>query len=130
MELKLIKRPYAVLLGGFFIVAGLYHFIHPSFYYPLIPDYLPQPVLLNYGVGFVELLLGVFVLQQQYRKLGGYGIMALLVLLIPSHVFFIQQGSCVPQSLCVPEWISWGRLVLVHPLLIYWGYTVAKKEEK
>lgn len=127
MEINLIKRPFTALLGAFFIFAGLYHFINPSFYFGLIPDYLPLPEIINYAVGVLEVLLGVAVLVPSYRKISCYGIMLLLVLLIPSHLFFIQKGSCVLDGLCVPKWISWGRLILVHPLLIYWGYTVSKQ---
>jgi uncharacterized membrane protein len=126
MEINLTKRPFITVLGAFFSSAGLYHFINPDFYLGLIPDYLPQPLALNYGVGILELVLGILVLIPSYRKIGGYGIVLLLLLLIPSHIFFIQTGSCVPNGLCVPKWISWGRLILIHPLLVYWGYTVSK----
>lgn len=126
MEINLTKRPFITVLGAFFSFAGLYHFINPDFYLGLIPDYLPQPLALNYGVGILELVLGILVLIPSYRKIGGYGIVLLLLLLIPSHIFFIQTGSCVPNGLCVPKWISWGRLILIHPLLVYWGYTVSK----
>ena len=126
MEINLTKRPFITVLGAFFSFAGLYHFINPDFYLGLIPDYLPQPLALNYGVGILELVLGILVLIPSYRKIGSYGIVLLLLLLIPSHIFFIQTGSCVPNGLCVPKWISWGRLILIHPLLVYWGYTVSK----
>jgi uncharacterized membrane protein len=126
MEINLTKRPFITVLGAFFSFAGLYHFINPDFYLGLIPDYLPQPIALNYGVGILELVLGILVLIPSYRKIGSYGIVLLLLLLIPSHIFFIQTGSCVPNGLCVPKWISCGRLILIHPLLVYWGYTVSK----
>jgi len=89
-------------------------------------DYLPLPAAINYVVGMLEIVLGIFVLIPKYRKVGGYGIILLLILLIPSHVFFIQIGSCVPDSLCVPSWLSWSRLIIIHPLLVYWAYRVAK----
>ena len=126
MEVNVTKRPLITVLGAFFSFAGLYHFINPKFYLGLIPDYIPQPLFINYGVGILEIVLGFLVLIPTYRKIGGYGIVLLLLLLIPSHIFFIQTGSCVPNGLCVPKWISWGRLILIHPLLVYWGYTVSK----
>ncbi len=98
MEINLTKRPFTKLLGAFFSLAGLYHFVNPNFYYGLIPDYLPYPMLINYGVGLVEMVLGFLVLIPKYRKIGGYGILILLLLLIPSHIFFIQTGSCVPNG--------------------------------
>lgn len=126
MEINVSKRPFIIGLGAFFSFAGLYHFINPNFYLGLIPDFIPQPLFINYGVGSLEIVLGILVLIPTYRKIGGYGIVLLLLLLIPSHIFFIQIGSCVPNGLCVPKWISWARLVLIHPLLVYWGYTVSK----
>lgn len=126
MEINLAKRPFTTLLGTFFSLAGLYHIINPSFYLPLIPDYLPYPEGINYVVGVVEIVLGFLVLIPKFRKLGSYGIVLILLLLIPSHIFFIQLGSCVPNGLCVSKWISWSRLLFIHPLLIYWAYAVSK----
>jgi uncharacterized membrane protein len=126
MEVNLIKKPFVVILALFFIFAGLYHFINPDFYAPLIPKYIPKTVSINYAVGLLELLLGLLVLFPSYRRRSCYGIILLLIQLISSHIFFIQQGSCVANSLCVPSWISWSRLVLIHPLLIYWAYSVSK----
>lgn len=130
MEINLTKRPYITLLGSFFTFAGVYHFIDPNFYYGLIPDYLPYPVLINYSVGLLEIVLGLLVFIPKYRTIGGYGIMVLLLLLVPSHIFFIKIGSCVTNGLCVPKWISWGRLLFVHPLLVYWGYVVSKNKQR
>jgi uncharacterized membrane protein len=126
MEADLTKKAITTTLAVFYICAGLYHFINPSFYLKLIPDYLPQPYLINYTVGGIELILGCIVLSPKYRKFACYAIILLLIVLIPSHIFFIAQGSCVEDGLCVPEWVSWGRLLLIHPLLMYWAYAVSK----
>ena len=126
MEINLTKNRFTTLLAAFYGIAGLYHFINPVFYLGLIPDYIPKPIFINYVVGLVELLLGILILIPKYRKTVCYGIMVLLILLVPSHVYFIQIGSCVSDGLCVPNWVSWSRLILIHPLLIYWAYTVSK----
>ena len=109
------------LLGLFYVVAGINHFWHPDFYLPLIPDYLPWKVGLNIMVGILELGLGIGVLINSSRKYAAWGIVVLLVLLIPSHVFFIQLGSCVPGGLCVAPSVAWIRLVIIHPLLMAWA---------
>jgi len=127
MEINLSTKPLtALLLASFYIFAGLYHFINPEFYLKLIPDYIPASVFMNYFVGFLELLLGVLVLFPNSRKMACQAIIVLLVLLIPSHVYFIQIGSCVSNGLCVPNWVSWSRLIIIHPLLISWAYFVSK----
>ena len=44
-----------VLLIAFYFFAGSYHFINPESYYPLIPDYLLYPELINYQVDLLKL---------------------------------------------------------------------------
>lgn len=113
-------------LSVFFIFAGVNHFVNPDFYYGLIPDFLPYPIFINDASGVLEIVLGLGLLLKNYRKIAALGILVLLVLFIPSHVFFIQLGSCIDGGLCVPEWIGWSRLLLIHPLLMLWAYSVSK----
>ncbi|WP_420318482.1 hypothetical protein [Ekhidna sp.] len=121
-----LKKINIYVQSVFYTLAGLNHFINPEFYYPLIPDYFVFPVRINFIAGVFEILLGVGLLIPLLRKASAYGIILMLVAFIPSHVFFIQQGSCIADSLCVPEWVGWGRLVVIHPLLIYWAWTVMR----
>lgn len=121
-----LKRIATLLLGVFFILAGINHFVMPEFYDPLIPDYLPFPAILNYASGIVEILLGLGVLLKRSRHYAALGIVVLMVLFIPSHVHFIMIGSCVENSLCVHPAIGWLRLVVVHPLLILWAWWCRK----
>jgi len=120
------QKASLVLLVFFYLVAGSNHFIDPDFYYPLIPEYLGNQHLINMLAGLAELLLALMVLSPKTRRIGSYGIILMLIAFIPSHLYFIQIGSCVTEGLCVPEWISWSRLLLIHPLLIYWAYAVGR----
>jgi uncharacterized membrane protein len=116
-----------LLLSIFFVIAGSNHFINPQFYLPLIPNYLPFPEVLNYLSGVLEMVLGVGILLKSTRRIAAIAIIVLLVLFLPSHIHFIQLGSCIEEGLCVPSWMAWGRLMVIHPLLIYWAYIVSKK---
>ncbi len=121
-----IKKTAVFLLGIFFIVAGINHFVMPEFYYPLIPDYLPFPVWINYLAGLAEFILGLSMMIPGSRYYAATGIVVLMVLFIPSHVHFIYIGSCVEDGLCVHPAIAWIRLVLIHPLLILWAWWCRK----
>lgn len=121
MEIKL-KKLSVLLLGIFFIVAGINHFLMPDFYLPLIPPYIPFPQMVNYLAGIAEIFLGIVFLVPKYRPIASKGIILLLVLFIPSHVHFILIGSCVENGLCVHPAIAWLRLVVIHPLLIFWAW--------
>ena len=110
------------LLGIFFILGGVNHFINPDFYLPLIPDYIPYHTLLNYASGVGEILAGIAVLISSTRKFGCNAILFLLIAFLPAHIYFIQKGGCLSDSLCVPAWVAWVRLIVIHPILIYWAY--------
>jgi uncharacterized membrane protein len=114
------------LLIAFYAFAGLYHFINPEFYHGLIPDYLPFPELINYISGVLEIVLAVGVAIPKYRLIAVKGIIILLILFIPSHIYFITMGSCVEDGLCVSPWVAWARLIIIHPLLLLWAWVVRK----
>lgn len=115
-----------ILLGIFYVVAGINHFRDPEFYLPLIPDYFDYPYAINIASGILEILLGVLVLIKPARQYAAVAIILMLLAFIPSHIYFVQQGSCA-GALCVPAWVGWVRLVVIHPLLIFWAYQYTKK---
>jgi len=123
MEINL-KAVFRWVLISFYLFAGLNHFINPEFYFGLIPDYLPAPQWINYLAGFAEVALALAVIFQASRKLAIKGIIVMLIAFIPSHVYFIQIGSCVEDTLCVAPWMAWLRLLVVHPLLIWWAWAL------
>ncbi len=120
----------SVLMGVFFTVAGVNHFVMPSFYLPLIPDYLPFPTAINAVSGLVEILIGIGFFSQSYRKQSGWAMCVLMILFIPSHIHFIVIGSCITEGLCVPEWVAWVRLLVIHPILIYIGVWIARSQSR
>jgi uncharacterized membrane protein len=118
-----IRRKYSLwLLVFFYVIAGLNHFIHPNFYAGLIPDYLPFHEAINVFSGLMEIVLGLGLIWSRTRKLSAQLIILMLLLFIPSHVYFIRIGSCVSDGLCTPEWVGWVRLVVIHPVLILWAW--------
>ena len=108
------------LLIGFYFFAGLNHFLMPEFYLPLIPQSWPAPEVLNVLGGLAEMAIAVAYIFDRTRKWAKIALVALLIAFIPIHIDFIVKGSCV-GSLCVPAWLGWLRLLLVHPLLIVWA---------
>jgi uncharacterized membrane protein len=120
MEAGRIKSISLFLLIGFFTFAGINHFITPEFYYPLIPPYLVYVEAINMLSGALEILLGIGLLFKSTRKYSAYLMIVLLIAFIPSHIHFIQLGGCIPDGLCVPLWVAWMRLLLIHPLFMLW----------
>lgn len=110
----------------FYLAAGINHFINPEFYLPLIPDYLPYHELINLVSGYIEIVLAAALLFNKTQRIASFAIIAMLLAFIPSHIYFIQINSCIPGGLCVATWIGWIRLVIVHPLLVYWAWSNRK----
>ena len=120
MEARRIRSISLFLLIVFFTFAGINHFITPEFYYPLIPPYLRHFEVINVLSGVLEIIFGVGLVFNCTRKYSAYFIIIMLVAFIPSHVYFIQVGGCIPNGLCVPLWVGWIRLLLIHPLMMLW----------
>jgi uncharacterized membrane protein len=127
MKKQLIREIGKYLMAAFYFLGGINHFLQPEFYLPLIPEYLPDKNLLNTLAGIAEVVGAIGLLIPQTRKIAAWGIVAMLVAFIPSHVYFIQIGSCLEGGLCVSEWIGWIRLVVIHPILIWWAFIYTKQ---
>ena len=127
-----LNGPYAlkyfglVLLSGFYLMAGFNHFRDPAFYLPLIPPYFPEPDLINSIAGIAEIVLGAGLFFSSTRKASSILIVIMLIAFIPSHVYLIELGGCVSDGLCVPSWVAWVRLIVIHPLLMLWAWSYRK----
>ncbi|MEM9024955.1 MAG: hypothetical protein AAGB22_14515 [Bacteroidota bacterium] len=117
-------------MAAFYLFAGSYHFINPDFYAGLIPDYLPAHDFLHRLAGAFELVFGLALFFERTRWWATRGILLMLLAFVPAHVHFIAIGSCIEGGLCVPPWIGWVRLVVIHPLLLYWAYRVGKSRTR
>lgn len=118
----MIKRISFAGLVVFYMMAGINHFLDPEFYYVLIPNYLPFPFWINVIAGVVEIAFSILLVQKSTRRWAVYGIIAMLIAFIPSHVYAIQMGSFDFYGQQVPSWVIWFRLIVIHPILILWAY--------
>jgi len=117
-----MKKAFRNLFGLLFVLAGVNHFINPEAYLPLIPPYFPEPELINLISGALEVLFGIGLLFEKYRRASAYGIIVLLIAFIPAHVYHIQMDGCVSENICIPVWAAWIRLIVIQPMLIGWAY--------
>ena len=118
----IVRKLFLYIQAGFYVAAGANHFLNPDFYFGLIPPYLPWPVTINIVAGVVEIVFGFMLLVPSLRRLASYGIVAMLVAFIPSHIYFIEIGSCIEGGLCTTPLVAWVRLVVIHPILIWWAF--------
>lgn len=79
-----------IIYGCFFCFAGVMHFIKPDFFKHFIPNFLPK-LLVNYIVGFIEFFLGVGLFFDKYIAFSAVGIIILLILLLPIHIWDVTK---------------------------------------
>ena len=117
----MFKKVSLLLLILLYVGAGINHFWHPDFYYPIIPPYLPNPYLINIAAGISEIVLGILLIFSNTRTFAVYMIIAMLIAFIPVHVYMIQKGGCMNERVCIPLWEAWLRIFL-QPVLIFWAW--------
>lgn len=126
--MEIIKKGMLYVMVVFYVLGGYNHFYNPSFYIPLIPPYLSTwAVVLNLIAGFFEIILGILLIPTQTRKWAGWGIVMMLIAFIPSHIYFIERGYFTLGSFTMSPLISWIRLLVFQPLLIFLALWVSRK---
>lgn len=120
-----VYRISLLIFAVFFIIAGLNHFNVPEVYLKIIPPYLPFPEFLNYLSGAIEIVCGALLLFPATRRAGAAGIIALLIVLLPAHIYMIQLAPFNLGNLHVTPLIAWLRLP-IQLMLIWWAYKYYK----
>ncbi len=113
-----MKDIFLYVMGVTYILAGLNHFKNPKIYHSIMPPFIPAPGFMIFMSGVIEVLLGMAVMWPPTTSLAAWGIIALLVAILPPHIYMIQQKEQWPK---IPSWLLWLRLPL-QGLLIFWAY--------
>jgi len=119
------KISLAVLIAGY-TGAGINHFRIPAFYIGIIPSYLPHPEILNILAGIFEILFALMLIWKPTRKIGAWGIVALLIAFISVHVDMISGHTQIGATHVQPVW-AWARLFF-QPVLIVWAWWHTRDE--
>lgn len=85
--MKIIWKVLKVVLAVFMIYAGIQHFIKPTFYTPFVPSFLPFEISIIYLSGLIEIVFGLLLLIPKYAKLASSGILILMLVFLPIHIW-------------------------------------------
>ena len=108
----------AIILGTFFIGAGVMHFMATDGYVAMMPIYVPWQEGLVYLSGALEIAGGVAVMMPPIRRFAGIGLIVLLIAVFPANVHVALHGFPV-ADVNLPVWGLWLRLPLQF-IFIYW----------
>lgn len=109
------------LFAVLFLVAGALHFFLTPIYMSIMPPYLPSPRLLVQVSGLFEMLGGAGLLLPATRPAAAWGLVALLIAVMPANVQMAINHGHWPA---IPAWLLWARLPMQLPLIWWaWRYT-------
>ena len=115
------KLATILLLSLFYIIMGLKHIFDPKYFFPMIPPFIPHKKLLIYISGFLEIILGIFLLIEDIRFYAAVGIIFLLIGVFPANIY-VAISDEARKKLKVSKFFSIVRLFFQLPLiwLAYW----------
>ncbi len=106
------------LFAALFVIAGVLHFVLTPAYVGIMPACLPAPVLLVRVSGVCEILGGLGLLWPPARRAAAWGLVALLVCVMPANLNMALHAEQWPK---IPVWALWARVPL-QLLLIGWAW--------
>lgn len=118
-----MKKFWLVFMVFLYVTAGIFHFVHPSFYEGIMPPFLPYPGLLIVISGICEILFGLLLIPLHTRRLASVLIILLLIAVFPANV---QMAFNYYHGHNHFLWIALLRLPLQF-LLIRLAYVYVKR---
>lgn len=121
-----MKRAALYLMAVFYIVAGLNHFRDPVFYLPMMPPWIPAHETMILLSGVAEVALGIALLFVKTRRLAAWGIIAMLIVFLPVHIYMYQFRETTFAHLPAIALLLRFPLQLIF---IGWAYIYARKPQ-
>src|SRR3954452_6585775 len=99
------------LLAGFFVFAGVMHFVRPAYYRAIMPPRLPHHREAVIVSGFAEIAGGAMVASPAPRPLARWWLIGLLAAVFPANVHMALNPEQVRGLDLdrIPRWALWAR---------------------
>ncbi len=111
------------MIALIFGVAGVSHFVIPAAFERIVPPWVSDAHAAVFWSGVAELLGAVGLLMPATRVTAGWGLIALLVAVLPANVQMLLNARAAGAS-TVFEVALWARLPL-QPALMWWVWRTA-----
>jgi uncharacterized membrane protein len=112
------------LLAGFFIGAGVNHFVSPRACERIVPPRLQGDAKRVVQIsGAAEIAGGVGVLLPGVRRVSGLWLVGLLAAVFPANLYMAQSPERFRK---IPRWALYARLPL-QPLMMWWAWTSTRR---
>lgn len=107
-------------LGGLVALmatSGVLHLVKPAPYVRIVPGWVPAPEAMVFWSGIAEIALAAMLVDRRTRRLGAWGIIALLVAVYPANI----QHALDARSGTATWWLTRARLPL-QPVMVWWAW--------
>jgi uncharacterized membrane protein len=120
-----LKHVSLAVQASLYVLSGINHFWHSSFYVHIMPDHYAHPTRLVYLSGVAEIAGGAGLLAPATRRYAAAGIVLMLLVFLDVHMFMLIQRRRFPQ---VPVWLLEARIPFQF-LLMAWALTTMRSEK-
>jgi len=103
-----------------FLISGINHFSNPNLYVSIMPPYLPMQSELSYISGIFEILGAIGLLFSKIRKLVGYALLIMLILMFPANLHMAVYPESFPMYSELTIYVRLP-LQLVFMAWVYWA---------
>jgi len=112
-----------MLLGAFWIGAGVNHFVNPRAYEAIVPPSLAsEKQRIVQASGVAELLGGFAVLVPSLRRIAGVYLIGVLAAVFPANLHMAREHE---RFSAIPRWALYARLPL-QPLMAIWAWRATR----
>jgi uncharacterized membrane protein len=115
-----------IVLGAFFVAAGVLHFVKPRPYESIMPEALPAHRELVYVSGLAEIAGGAGVLSPRTSRLAGWWLIATMLAVFPANINMAINDIPMNGEHVAPL-MRWGRLPL-QLVLIAWAFWYTRRD--
>ena len=119
---SLWRKLSLLAFSAFFVNIGIDHFVNPEFYLTIMPPMMPLHLEAVYISGFFEILGGLGLLISRFRKISGWGLLALLIAVYPANIYMAITPEAFPD---IPIYALYLRLALQF-LFFLWAYSLTR----
>jgi uncharacterized membrane protein len=113
---RLITR---ILLASLFLFAGTIHLLDPALFLPIMPPWIPFPIISIIASGICELLggIGLLIPDPRVLVLTGWFLTLLLIAVFPANIYMAVENIQI-HGIPSQPWMAWARLPLQAVLIL------------
>ena len=119
-----MRRYARYALSVAMVWVGVTHFTRLEFFLSITPPWLPQPVLMIYLSGVFEILGGLGLCFYRFRRLAGYGLVALYIAVFPVNIYMLVE-NVFPPGMPQERWLLYARMPF-QLVFVFWALWVSE----